>query len=235
MIGSRQFGPGTAAGSTPPTHCDEPLPRTALSVVQGSPRYLEAHLRRLEAGALASGQPVAWLLGLQRALEVWLAAEVPSEDAALHLVLDPGHGWVSARLEPLPVAPRPYRLVVLSHPLGGRQADPTVVHKGLAGPWALDILTTVRQHGAEDALLLWPDGSLAETAIASVGIEFAGSLWIPHAPGRVASLTERLELPAWAASRNLQITMAEVPLSLARQGQVWCMNALRGIWPADLL
>ncbi len=235
MIGARQFGPGTAAGSTPPTHRDGPLPRTALPVVEGSPRHLEAHLRRLEAGALASGQPVAWLLGLQKDLEIWLAAEVPGEDAALRLVLHPGHGWVSARLEPQPVAPRPYRLVVRSHPLGGRQDDPTLVHKGLAGPWAADILTTVRQLGAEDALLLWPDGSVAETAIASVGIELAGSFWIPPAPGRVASLTERLELPAWAATRNLKITMADVPLSLARQGQVWCLNALRGIWPADLL
>jgi hypothetical protein len=71
--------------------------------------------------------------------------------------------------------------------------------------------------------------------MAAVGIELGGVLWMPPPEGRVASLAECLELPAWAQSRGLQIETAELHPSLALEGQLWCMNALRGFWPATLL
>jgi branched-subunit amino acid aminotransferase/4-amino-4-deoxychorismate lyase len=150
-------------------------------------------------------------------------------------VLDPQAGLFSARLEALPFAQQPYRLAVMPHPLGDRQTDPTVCHKGLAGSWAIEVLAAARRLGGDDALLQWPDGTLAETAIASVGVEAAGVLTVPPPLGRVTSLTERLELPDWAESRGLRIEMNPLFLLSAQEGRIWCMNALRGIWPATLL
>jgi branched-subunit amino acid aminotransferase/4-amino-4-deoxychorismate lyase len=204
-------------------------------VFQGHPRHLEAHLLRLAAGASALGQPVKWLAGLQAEITTWLASATPKEDATLRLILHPGPGLLTGWLEPLPSAPQPYRLIPMSHPLDGRREDPAVIHKGLSGPWGSSVLAAARQLGAEDALLIWPDGTLAETAIASVGVESAGILSLPGPRGRVASLAERLDLPGWARSRGLRVETAELSLTHAREGRLWCMNALRGIWPAALL
>lgn len=235
MNRDRCFGPGISGAPSVPSSGEDRLPRTALPVFQGHPRHLEAHLHRLEAGASAMGQPVAWLPGLQGEITAWLDSMTHKEDAALRLVLHPGPGLLSVRLEPLPTAPQPYRLAVVPHPIGHRRLDPTVIHKGLSGPWGSAVLAAARQLGAEDALLIWPDGSLAETAIASVGVEAAGVLRVPPPQGRVASLTERLDLPGWAESRGLRVETGDIPLPRAREGRTWCMNALRGIWPATLL
>jgi branched-subunit amino acid aminotransferase/4-amino-4-deoxychorismate lyase len=181
------------------------------------------------------GQPADWLLPLRKDIESWLCQATAHQDAALRMVLHADSRLLYARLEPLPIPSQPYRLVLMPHPLGERLGDPAITHKGLSGPWGMEVLASARSLGADDALLLWPDGSLAETAIAAVGVELNGILRVPPPPGRVASLAERLDLPAWAVSRNLRIERQGIPPSLAREGQVWCMNALRGIWPAVLL
>lgn len=234
MNRDRRFGPG-AANPTVASIPGEPLPRTALAVFCGTARHLEAHLHRLAAGATVMGQPVNWLLPLQQDIEVWLETATPREDAALRMVLRPAAGLVSAQLEPLPAPSNPYLLIPMPHPLGARRADPSITHKGLAGPWGMEVLSAARKLGADDALLLWPDGSLAETAIAAVGVERDGILMIPPPPGRVASLAERLDLPGWAESRQLRIETRDITVAIAREGRLWCMNALRGIWPALLL
>ena len=232
----RLFGPGRASGTAALPKSEGSRPRSALPVHGGAPRHLAAHLLRLAAGASALGQPVDWLLDLQAEIEIWLAEKaVPGVGLALRMVLHLDQGLLAARLEPLPAPPQPYRLAVMAHPLGARRADPLVPHKGLSGPWWVEVLGAVRPLGVEDALLLWPDGTLAETAIASVGVELAGTLTLPPAQGRVASLAERLDLPSWAETRHLKLVVAGMSLAQARQGQVWCMNALRGIWPAMLL
>jgi branched-subunit amino acid aminotransferase/4-amino-4-deoxychorismate lyase len=210
------------------------LPRTALPVHHGMPRHLEAHLRRLQAGAATLGAEVPWLPGIQSELEAWLGAEPLSPDAALRLVLHPQVAGLSASLEPLPITPDPYRLALLPHPLEARRLDPTVTHKGLAGPWSQAVLAAAQEAGTEDALLLWADGTLAETAIAAVGLERGKALIVPPPQGRVASLAERLDLPDWARSRGLRVEVASLPLAALPEGRLWCMNALRGIWPASL-
>lgn len=155
--------------------------------------------------------------------------------SALRLALHPALGLLRVRMEPLPSTPLPYLLAPMTHPLAQRRHDPLLQHKGLGGPWGAAVLAEVRTLGAADALLLWADGSLAETAIAAVGVEQEGVLTVPFPEGRVASLAEQLDLPAWAAQRGLRIEQASLGLPQARQGQLWCLNALRGIWPAQLL
>ncbi len=234
MKATRSFGPGRV---DPAQVASVPagLPRTALPIRAGVPCHLGAHLLRLEAGAAALGREVPWLAQIRTELEGWLEAEARGGgEAALRLVLHPDAALLSALLEPLPAVPRPYRLKALPHPLGAQREEALLLHKGLAGPWSQAVLAEARQAGAEDALLLWPDGTLAETAIAAVGLERDGVLAMPPAQGRVASLAERLDLPAWARERGFRIEVAARSLPALRDGRLWCMNALRGIWPAEL-
>ncbi len=235
MNGRRRFGPGVPPIDSAPELGSGALPRTALPVQGGLPRHLEAHLHRLEAGAAAMGEAVGWLPSMQEPLTDWLEATTGSGEAALRLILDPRAGILTAQLEPLPAVPRPCRLIPMRHPLEARLGDPTTGHKGLSGPWGKATLAEAQRKGGDDALLLWRDGTLAETAIATVGIEAEGVLTLPLRQGRVASLTERLDLPDWAHARGLRIEVKAVSLPSARAGVIWCMNALRGIWSATLL
>lgn len=217
----------------------EGCPRTALAVFKGHPRHLQAHLRRLQRAAEALQQPGAWLeplaseIGAQ--ILIWMDRPDAAQASALRLALHPGLGLLRVRLEPLPASPQPYLLAPMPHPMAHRKNDPLLRHKGLGGSWGPAILAEARSLGAADALLVWTDGSLAETAIAAVGVEREGSLTIPLPEGRVASLAEQLDLPAWATQRGLRIEQGSLGLAQARQGQLWCLNALRGIWPAQLL
>lgn len=226
------FGPGGSAwppGHPPPAGEG---PRTALPIHRGVPRHLEAHLARLRAGAEALGQEVPWLAGATVELGSWLALE-PISESALRLVLHLELRLLAARLEALPSTPDPYRLAPLPHPMGDLRSNPLAPHKGLSGPWRPPAMAEAHHRGAEDALLLWPDGTLAETAIAAVALERGGTLILPPAPGRVASVAERLDLPAWAEARGLALETRDIPLGI--EGRLWCLNALRGIWPASLL
>lgn len=232
----RAFGPGAkepqlAAG----TNLPDAVPRTALPVGPDGPRHLEAHFGRLQAGAALLGHAAPWLPGVQAELRAWLVEVLQGGEAALRLVLHPDRGILLARLEPLPAAPDPCRLVPMPHPLWNRRLDPAAPHKGLTGPWPSEAWAEARRRGGEDALLLWPDGTLAETAIAAVALETGDALTLPPPEGRVASLAERLDLPRWAAARGLRVVVAPIPFGGAACGRLWCMNALRGIWPAILL
>lgn len=229
------FGPGAAAW---PAGHPVPVgegPRTALRVAGGLPQHLAAHLSRLEDGAGALALPAPWISGLAPAIRAWIAGAGIPGDRALRLALHGPEGLVSARLEPLPSTPFPYRLAPLPHPMGDLRGSALARHKGLSGPWRQPALAAARSRGAEDALLLWPDGTLAETTLAALGLEVEGALILPPPAGRVASLTESLEVPTWAAARGLDLRREEIRLDQVGEGRLWCLNAVRGFWPAILL
>ncbi len=234
MMARRWFGPGAGGPGQPQSSGN--IPRTALPVLPAGPRHLLAHLERLTRGAEALGQPVPWLQGARPELEAWVKAQLGlNASAALRLVLDPFLRTIEARLEPLPMAADPYRLIRLPHPLGGRRQEPLLRHKGLAGPWSSGVLAIAQTQGAADALLCWPDGTVGETAIAAVALEVGRDLVLPPHEGRVASLAEQLDLPEWAASRNLRITHGPLTIEALAEGRLWCLNALRGVWTGILL
>jgi len=226
------FGPGaTLPAVEPPVAA---TPRTALPVRLGVPRHLAAHLERLQAGAEALGRPPHWLDEAAEELGHWLKRH-PASEAALRLELHLDHKLLDARLEPLPLAAAPYRLAPMPHPMGDLRTDPLAPHKGLSGPWRPQVLSEAWRRGAEDALLLWPDGTFAESAIATVALQVGGQLILPPAGGRVASVTERLDLPVWAEARDWTLSHAALSLEDCAEGQLWCLNALRGLWPAAIL
>ena len=226
------FGPGATLPAMEPR--SSPAPRTALSVRMGVPRHLPAHLDRLHAGAAALGRDSGWLDEAAEELGPWLKRHA-APDAALRLDLHLDHKLLDARLEPLPLPTSPYRLAPLAHPMGDLRSDPLAPHKGLSGPWRPQALSEAWRRGAGDALLLWPDGTVAESAIATVVLERDGRLVLPPPEGRVAGVTERLDLPAWAAQLGLPLEHAPIPLEDCAGGRLWCLNALRGIWPAVIL
>ena len=222
----RAFGPGPGPGYDP----QAAVPRTAARVEQGRIQHFRSHLNRLTRSAEALDQPVPWLIGEWEAIVDWVASATLESSEMLRLRLHGDRVW--ALLEPLPETPLPYRLRVWPHPLGTPLKHPLAPHKGLTGAWGVELLSRVEGH-AEDALLFWPDGTLVETAIASIAFEIEGELWLPPIEGRVASLAEHLDLPGWAGPRGIR-TQAFRESDLHR-GRLWCFNAVRGFWPGTLV
>jgi hypothetical protein len=137
--------------------------------------------------------------------------------------------------EPFAALPAPYRLLPRPHPLGDARGESFAPHKGLMGPWSAAALAEARAAGADDLLCLWPDGTVAETAIASVALHLDAALRLPPPEGRVASLAEALDLPDWAAARGLEICTAPITLPECAHGTLLCFNAARGVWQAEIL
>ena len=222
------FGPGPGPGYD----IQAAVPRSAARVQEGRIVWLDEHLARLAESAGACGSSVAWLAQEGPALQSWVSESSTRSTEMLRLRIHGGHLW--AALEPLEPLPSPYRLSLMPHPLGEPSLHPLAPHKGLTGAWNGALLLQAREMGADDSVLFWPDGTLAETAIAAIVLEtHQGELWLPPAPGRVASLAVRLDLPTWAGVRPIRIR--SFTAEDAAQGQLWCLNAVRGIWPGTLL
>lgn len=224
---------------------------------------LESHLHRLEAGACELGWGVPWLKEVIPDLMAWIseagtaACRMQLFSDALSVRLDttwgaPGEGshlceLASGRVRERPIGASgrspsfisetqpPYRLIPLPHPLGDVRDNPRTAHKGILGDWDIQVRNQAHEGHAEDALLLWPDGTLAETAIASIGLQVGGDLFLPPLKGRVESITEALELQLWASAQGFALQRRPIALTEVSGGQLWCMNALRGLWQAEVV
>lgn len=219
------FGPGPLASAV--------APRTALRVEEGLPRHREAHEERLRLALVALGADPAWLGAALAEAWDWVR-EASTGTQALRLQADPATRSLRALLEPLPESVQPYTLLPMPHPFRDHRGDPLAPHKGCRGPWSREVLARAREAGALDALLLWADGSLAESAIAAVGWVQGSRLWLPSPEGRVRSIAELRDLPRWADERGWTVAYGSPSLQEASTGQLWCFNALRGLWPARL-
>lgn len=222
----KAFGPGPGPGYDP----QAAAPRTATRVEAGEARHLETHLKRLATSAAAAGTAADWLPAEAPALREWIKGSAREPLEVLRLRLHGSELW--ALMEPFVALPSPYRVRIAPHPLGAPGLHPLAPHKGLMGSWNLEALRSAQAIGAEDALLYWPGGTLVETAIASIALETGGELWLPPLEGRVASLAERLDVPVWAGEKPIRIQAFQA--ADLERGQLWCFNAVRGIWPGTL-
>ena len=222
-------GPGAVSNLEWNRLAECPGPRTTLHILAGQAVYREAHLRRLKVALASLGSSCDWL---DAAFQAALAG---AADGILRLRLLPGSAVLLHRLEPWRPAPTPYRLVPLRHPLGDLRENQAARHKGLLGNWSAAALALARAHGADDVLCLWPDGTLAETAIASIALIDPESLRVPPPAGRVASIAEGEELPRWAAAHGLSLHQAPIPLAEIAGSRLLCFNAVRGVWHAEIL
>lgn len=201
---------------------EEPRPRTAARLVGGQLTHAEAHLARLVTGVGGA----SWLEAAFRAMQAHFST---APDGMVRIRSDAPGGRLWATWETLPTTPFPYRLLPMAHPLPPAR-EPRI--KGADGAWHGRVLAAAWEAGAQDALLYWPDGTVAESAIAAVVLEREGGLWIPPAGGRVASLAEALDLPNWIRERRLAVEVRPFDLAAVGEGTLWCLNAVRGMWQA---
>jgi len=198
--------------------------------VDGQGVHWTSHLSRLRLGAIKLGWDVSWLDGTGPQVAAWMAAAGPVV-GRMQLLPDA----LSVRLEAIPDHVGSYGLLAMGHPLGDIRSDSRSAHKGLLGAWDIEARNQAKAKLADDALLLWPDGTLSETAIAAIGLQVAGKLRMPPKEGRVASIAEAIELPLWASSRGLEVRYGPIRLDEVSTGQLWCMNAVRGLWQAEVV
>lgn len=228
MVIKARFGSGSALPDC--------APRTSVRLEAGSPRHPEAHRERLKAGLLALGAVSEWL---DPALDqAWAWARTQAHGApllALRLVADPKTETVHARLEPIPQVIQPFTLMPLRHPIASDAERSLAAHKGCLGRWNVEMLHMAHSRGAQDALLHRADLTVVETAIAAVARLEGRRLFLPPKEGRVRSIAELWDLPTWADEHGWELISAPFSIQEARPGQLWCFNALRGLWPAQTL
>ena len=223
-----RFGPGLK----PPDRA----PRTSLRLEGGRPRHPEAHRDRLHAGLRALGDEGAWLEPALEQTWRWARAQAASLPVlALRIQADPVTHTLHAQIQDLSEAPSPYTLLPMPHPLALERNCALAPHKGCMGPWNSAVLQSAQGAGARDALLHWSDATVAETARAVVGCLDGRRLVLPPSEGRVRSVAELWDLPLWADERGWEVALSPIPLQEALRGQLWCFNALRGLWPAQVL
>ncbi len=211
------------------------LPRTSLRVEKGGPIHWNAHLTRLHEGAQRLEWDLWWLRHVEAEVLEWISEVSRGTIPFLACRIQAHSDALSIKLEALPEPIWPYRLVPMPHPLGEVRNDDRSALKGILGPWNLDVLSAAHQGGAEDSLLLWPDGTVAETAIAACAILRGKELVLPPLQGRVRSIAESLDLPGWADAKGWEVLHAPIGLEEIHGGQLWCMNALRGLWQAEVV
>ena len=225
----RAFGPNARRllGWEPP---HDARPRTALRIVEGQGVHWESHLARLLSGAVSLEWDVSWLKAKEPEIADWISTAGMAV-CRLHLFPDA----ISVRLEAIPDPCLSYRLLAMVHPLGDIRGDARARVKGLLGIWDSQARTHAHEKLADDTLLLWPDFTLAETTIAAIGLQLHDKLLLPPLEGRVASIAEIFELPLWALSHGLIVQRRPIRLEEVSGGQLWCMNAVRGLWQAEVV
>lgn len=184
-------------------------------------------MARLKMGASNLRWDVSWLR--ESDILAWIST---AKTVVCRLQLFPD--VLSVRVEAIPDAFPTYRLLAVPHPLGDLRRDIRAPLKGLLGTWDMKARDLARKRFADDVLLLWPDGTIAETAIAAVGLQLNDKLLLPPLEGRVASITEALDLPRWAKSHRLDLQRKPIALDELLAGKLWCMNAVRGLWQAEV-
>jgi branched-subunit amino acid aminotransferase/4-amino-4-deoxychorismate lyase len=200
-----------------------------MRIRDGAARHRAAHLRRLQEALDFLGASRAWLD------EAFEAALANAPEGVLRVRVAVEERKLLTRLEAWSPLPSPYRLRPAPHPLGESRGDPAARHKGLRGGWSAEALAFARSRDVEDLLCLWPDGTLAETAIAAVAVEDGLNLRVPPLEGRVASIAEAEELPRWAEARGRILVRGPVPFREIAGKGLLCFNAARGVWQAEVL
>lgn len=188
-----------------------------------------AHRERIEEGLARLGHRG------EASIPAWEEVLSGLEDGIVRVRVLADPGLLLWLWEPWAAPPQPYRLRPMLHPLGDLRGHPWARHKGLLGGWGEAALHQAQRSGAEDALCLWPDGTLAETAIAAVALRDGAILRCPPPEGRVASIAEAAFLPEWARRRGLALERGPVTLAEAAAQGLLCFNAARGLWQAEVL
>lgn len=215
-----------------------------IRLVAGVPYQWALHLHRLEAGlaALRIAPPAVDWASIARELIERNAAN----EGFLRLAISRGVGsrgylpeanitpnWVMEYLPPAPLPAQPFTLWcghATRAPLSALPSNCKLAH-GIGSTLAL---LEARDHGAEEALLLTPEGNLCEAASGNLFWLKGGNLVTPALSTACLAGTTRA-----AVLRLAPLPVAEVVVPLASlEGAkaVFLSNTRLGVWPvAELL
>ena len=239
-------GSGVTIDSTAAGEHDELLAKAAVLDAPARPAFdlletlrledggwwaLEEHLRRLSASAVYFGRrdPVP-------AAETALAevAHMHPEGRWRVRLTVGEQGRAETSVEPLPPNPdTPVTLVLAADPVD--EADVFLAHKTTwREPYAPHRAYAVAA-GADDALLRNSRGEVTETTIGSVVLHDGDGWWTPPVSCGLLPGVERELAIATGRVRERVLTVAQVRDALARGGELWFLNSVRGWRRATLL
>ena len=239
-------GSGVTIDSTAAGEHDELLAKAAVLTAPPRPAFdlletlrlgdgrwwaLEEHLRRLSASAAYFGRrdPVPAAEG---ALDD-VARSYPAGRWRVRLTVGE-QGRAETSVEPLPPNPDvPVTLVLPAGPVD--EQDVFLAHKTTWREAYAPHRAYAVAAGADDALLWNTRGEVTETTIASVALHDADGWWTsPVSCGLLPGVERALALRD-GRLRERVLTVAAVREALARGGELWFLNSVRGWRPVTLL
>ncbi|GAA3560347.1 aminodeoxychorismate synthase component I [Microlunatus spumicola] len=238
-------GSGVTVDSTAAGEHDELLAKAAVLTAPARPDFdlletlrledgawwaLDEHLHRLAASAayFARADPLA---GARDALDEVLRMH---PDGRWRVRLTVGErGVAEASVEPLPLDPDgPLTLVLAAAPVD--EQDVFLAHKTTWRKPYAPHRASAAARGADDALLWNSRGELTETTIGSVALRDGDAWWTPPVSCGLLPGVERELALRDGRLRERVLTVAGVREALARGGELWFLNSVRGWRRAEL-
>lgn len=215
-----------------------------LRVQDGRPHFLQEHLVRLAASALALRLPYPQYFPWEARLGELLSANgLTRGPARVKLLLSrgeaPGPGLPGGSRPTVVIWAQPYEPPPPAEYAGGW---PVVVfperrttflgrHKSLNYLFYLAARQYALDQGAKEAIILEADGAVSEGAATSVVYLHKGKLWTPAAASALPGVTVAM-LALGLARQKIALQEGRTPLSRLRQAQgVWLANSLMGLMP----
>ena len=239
-------GSGVTIDSTPDGEHDELLAKSAVLTAPVPPAFdlletlrledgqwwqAQAHLDRLAASAGYFGRPDP--VPAARAALDTVAADHPEGRWRVRLVVG-REGPARTEVETLPVTPdAPVALTLATDPV-----DPDEVFLAHKTTWREPYAQHHRQASAmrADDTLLWNTrGEITETTIGNVAVRDGDRWWTPPVSCGLLPGAERGLALAEGRVAERVLTVAALRATLARGGELWFLNSVRGWRRAQLL
>ena len=212
----------------------------SIGVVDGHAQEVEPHLQRLAHSASLCDLPAPHL-GQWRAAVTRAAAEAPSGEAVIKLILSRGvdHGpaptaWVTAAPAGDFTAARSQgiRVVTLDrgYDSGAAERAPWLLLGAKTLSYAVNMaaLREARRRGADDAIFLTSDGVVLEAPTASLILRLDGRYVTPVPTGGILHGTTQLSVFEHLEARGLPTSYARVPAAdLAAAEAAWLVSSVR--------
>jgi 4-amino-4-deoxychorismate lyase len=219
----------------------------ALSVSDGAPHAVEAHLKRFASSAakldLPAPDPVAW----RAAIDAVVARLDRRREASVKLVLSRGvegdpearpTGWVYGWPAPDYTSARTNGIAVVTLDRGYRHDVETTSPWLLAGAKTLSyavnraVLREAARRGADDVIFVSSDGFVLEGPTSSVVFRRGTALLTPGTGLGILEGTTQGDLFQWAGTRGLQTGFELLtPADLAGSDAIWLVSSGRQAAP----
>jgi len=212
----------------------------SIGVVDGHAQEVEPHLQRLAHSASLCDLPAPHL-GQWRAAVARAAAEAPSGEAVIKLILSRGvdHGpaptaWVTAAPAGDFTAARSegIRVVTLDrgYDSGAAERAPWLLLGAKTLSYAVNMaaLREARRRDADDAIFLTSDGVVLEAPTASLILRLDGRYVTPAPTGGILHGTTQLSVFEHLEAQGLPTSYARVPAAdLAKAEAAWLVSSVR--------